>query len=261
MYSFSDWEASHLGSLGFWRMIAVAHESSLFVDLLDTLLLILFDETRVTSHHKHELLPQQLILLHPLHSQLGLLDIVDDPLVVVLTDVLLEVKLDTRNHRVFFELDRVVVEEVEQPEVGHLLPVLDEVLPPDGDGMHELHTALAFLDDDQTGVGGLLGEEIVNNEVEYMLRALILLERKCSYLVEREGHVIDQSKILEVSWRDSTFDLEVDCLFLGPLTSHGHESDHLLSCGKKGKTNGSIHSVDETVISVLILAILEEDLR
>ena len=107
----------------------------------------------------------------------------------------------------------------------------------------------------------MLGEKIIFNEVEYLLRALILLERKCSYMVEREGHVIDQSKILEVGGRDSSFDLEVDGLFLRVLTPHMHEPDHLLSCGKEGKTNGSIHSVDEAVISASILAILEEDLR
>ena len=128
---------------------AVAQRLPLLVDLLDSIRLPLFDEAGITSHHKHDLLPQELILLLVPHSQLGLLDIVDDPLVVVrTTDVPLEVTRDTRDLRVFIELDRVVVEEVEQPEVGHLLLALGEVLLPDGDCMHELHIALTFLYDD-----------------------------------------------------------------------------------------------------------------
>ena len=97
--------------------------------------------------------------------QLGLLDIVDEPLVVVCTDVFVEVKLDARDHRVLDELHDIVIEEVEQPEVGHLLlHVLLKVLPPDGDGVHELHLAPTFHDDDQAGVGGWLGEKFLRDE-------------------------------------------------------------------------------------------------
>jgi hypothetical protein len=155
--------------------------------------------------------PQQLILLHLLHSQLGLLDIVDDPL-VVRAQVLVEVKLNAWDQRVLFELHDIVIEEVEQPEVGYLLLVLDELLPPDGDGVHELHIAPTFHDDDQAGVGGWLREYFLFDEVQDIL--LDRLGRKCSYLFKREGHVVDDSKVFKDGGRDSSLDLEVDGLFL-----------------------------------------------
>ena len=136
----------------------------LLVDLLDVFRDLLLDVAQITSHHILELLPQELILLLVAHMQLRLLDIVDVPLVVVGTDVLVEVKLDAWDERVLFELHRIVIEEVEQPEVGHILPVLLKVLPPDGDGVHELHLAPTFHDDDQAGVGGWLGEKFLSDE-------------------------------------------------------------------------------------------------
>jgi len=222
---------------------------------------LLLDVAQITSHDILELLPQELILLLVSHSKLGLLDIVDEPLVVVCTDVFVEVKLDARDQRVLDVLHDIVMEEVEQPEVGHLLlHVLLEVLPPDGDGVHELHLAPTFHDDDQAGVGGWLGEYILGDELQDIVLGLFLHHRKCSYQFEREGHVVDDGKVLKDGGRDSSFDLEVDGLFLRFLPPHRHQPDNLLSCSKEGITNRSIHSVDQTVISALILTILEEDL-
>ena len=146
--------------------VAEAPVLPLLEGLLDTCRLLLLDVACVTSHEIPELLPQQLILLLVSHSKIGLLDIVDEPLVVVCTDVFVEVKLDARDHRVLDELHDIVIEEVEQPEVGHLLlHVLLKVLPPDGDGVHELHLAPTFHDDDQAGVGRWLGEKFLSDEV------------------------------------------------------------------------------------------------
>ena len=163
--------------------------------------------------------------------QLGLLDIVDESLVVVrTTDVIIEVKqFTTIVHRILFVMDSSRLEEFNQQEVGHLLLVPGEVLSSNGNGLLEVHLALTFLHHDQAGVGGVLGEEIVYDEVQDILWPLILHERKCSYQVEGEGHVIDDSKVLEVGGRDTSLDLEVDGLFRGSLASEGHEPEHLLS--------------------------------
>jgi len=238
--------------------VAEAAILSLLVDLLSTNLLLLLDVAQVTSHDKPELLPQQLILLLVPQSKRRLLDIVDDPL-VVRAQVLVEVKLDAWDQRVLFELHDIVMKEVEQPEVGHILLVAPgEVLPPDGDGMPELHIAPTFHDDDQAGVGGWLREYFLFDEVQDIL--LDRLGRKCSYLFEREDHVIDDSKFLKDGGRDSSFYLEVDGLFLRVLPPHRHQPDHLLSCGEECITHASIHSMDQTVVSFLILTVLEEDL-
>jgi hypothetical protein len=76
----------------------------LLVDLLHAFRLPHGEVAQVTSHHKHELLPQKLILLHLLNSQLSLLDILDESIVVVGTHVLGEVILDARDQRVLDEL-------------------------------------------------------------------------------------------------------------------------------------------------------------
>ena len=49
-------------------MVAEASELPLLVDLLHTFRLPLIEVGRITCHHKPELLPQELILLHLLHS-------------------------------------------------------------------------------------------------------------------------------------------------------------------------------------------------
>jgi hypothetical protein len=92
-----------------------------------------------------------------------------------------------------------------------------------------------------------------------MLWALVVLDRESSYQFEGEYHVIYQSKFLKIGGRDSSFDLQIDSLFLRILPPQIHEPDNLLSCGKEGMANGSIHSVDKTVICAFILTVFEKD--
>ena len=180
---------------------------------------------------------------------------------VVGTDVLVEVKLDAWDERVLFVLHRIVIEEVEQPEVGHILLVAPgKVLPPDGDGVHVVIIEPTFHDDDQAGVGGWLREYFISDEVEDILVRLLFLDREFSYKSERERHVVDDSKVMEAGGRDSSLDLPFDGILLRVVAPSSHQPDHLLSGGKEGITNGTIHSMDQTVISVLILTVLTEDL-
>ena len=76
----------------------------------------------------------------------------------------------------------------------------------------------------------------------------------------RERHVVDDGKVMEAGGRDSSLDLPFDGILLRVVAPSSHQPDHLLSGGKEGFTNGTIHSMDQTVISVLILTVLTEDL-